>query len=79
MRDLSVAALNRILLRIPVWDPKGVLAKRAAAERVVDVARRLVHGERDEDGAPITLESLVAAVSAYEATRPSRPTTGEAR
>jgi len=51
----------------------------SAAERVVDVARRLVHGERDEDGAPITLESLVAAVSAYEATRPSRPTTGEAR
>jgi hypothetical protein len=37
-----------------------------ARERIADLAVRLVHGWRDTDGAPVTLESLTAAVSLYE-------------
>ena len=40
---------------------------RQRKQRVVDVARRLVHGAADADGAPLGLETLTAAVSDYEA------------
>lgn len=36
-------------------------------ERVLEVVRKFVHGERDYDGAPVTVETLVAAQTSYEA------------
>lgn len=39
----------------------------ARKDRLVEIARKLVHGERDVDGARVTLESLTTAVSDYEA------------
>ena len=37
-----------------------------ARERIAELAIKLVHGHQDRDGSPVTLETLVAAVSRYE-------------
>ena len=37
-----------------------------SAGRVILIARRLVHGQRDEQNVPVTIETLVAVVTAHE-------------